>query len=354
MQSAILDVVINAHHGQVNPILLTPKQLKAQLGLIKEHIPPNLRLPVANDHLLEVYKLLTIESKISTNEIIFRIRLPLLTNEIFEIFNVVPIPIPVNTTYVAIESSTEFLMINLHRDLYYPLSKAELSQCTTIGQATHICRPHHPLYRKGAAQGACELSILTQAAQMQNCKLSTVQHVTKWRQLITPNQWMYVLNQETMINVICGTTIKRRTLTGSGILTVTAGCRVTDEVTTIQAYNSYATSFNSSIVPQKNITEMMHPAQLSRLAHPVLSQMNITEDIVKLKNTIHMLQNEEHRNLKHTSTHYLSIGYSGLGLTTIMLLYLAYRMIRKCRSGQKKHVSASPTTAADFVLNQQA
>lgn len=341
-QAAILDVVIHAHHGKVNPILLTPNQLRDQITLIKEQLPLNFRLPAANNHLLELYNLMTIENRITENGIIFRVRLPLLTSEAFEMFNLVPVPISINGTHLIIKPSTRFLIVNLQRDIVYPLSREELQQCVMLGESTHICKQHQPLYRKGSRQGACELSFLTQTPNLTYCEFTSAAESTRWIQLIAPNQWIYVLNHEELININCENRLERKTLKGCGIITISPGCTINDERTTLQARNVYSTMLNSSFIPSKNITDLIHPLELAELTAPSLSRMNLTKHIENFQNGIRELQ----RNEKLTTTtqhHQMAVAY--IGLIIIITAIISYLIWRKCRT-QPKTSRSVPTTPA--------
>lgn len=147
-QMAILQVITDTQHGTINPLLMTPKQLKTAATFLKEHLPSNLRLPGSeeNMNLGKLYKLITIHGQLTREYTIFTIRVPLLLTDQFEIYNLVPVPTQINMKFVSNKPSTDYLGINLHRDQYYPISELALSQCTETDEERYLCKQKHPVY----------------------------------------------------------------------------------------------------------------------------------------------------------------------------------------------------------------
>lgn len=55
VQTALLDVLFDTHHGKFNPQLLASEQLRQELLIIKKELPPHLRLPIKSSDLLELH-----------------------------------------------------------------------------------------------------------------------------------------------------------------------------------------------------------------------------------------------------------------------------------------------------------
>jgi len=71
-----MGVLIDSHHGKINPLLLTPRQLSEEVTKIKSHLSQQLYLPIEDNNLLQIYKLLTVDGSIAEDHVIFTIQLP--------------------------------------------------------------------------------------------------------------------------------------------------------------------------------------------------------------------------------------------------------------------------------------
>ncbi|XP_058987609.1 uncharacterized protein LOC131806839 [Musca domestica] len=85
IEDNLIDVLTDAHHGRISPLLLTPHQLLQELQTIKAHIPPSRALPVREDNVSDFFKLMKSKGRVIKNHIIFEIRLPLVDLQHFEI-----------------------------------------------------------------------------------------------------------------------------------------------------------------------------------------------------------------------------------------------------------------------------
>lgn len=101
-QDAILEVILASHTGKIHPLLLTPKQLKEQIKLIRHEIPTSIMIPgdETPEGLVQLYKIMTSMARIVGNYVIIDTKLPLPDREEFQIFNVIPVPTPYKEKYV--------------------------------------------------------------------------------------------------------------------------------------------------------------------------------------------------------------------------------------------------------------
>ncbi|XP_037930945.1 uncharacterized protein LOC119665771 [Teleopsis dalmanni] len=122
IQSEIINVLTDTHHGKISPLLLTPDQLTKEINRIKGHLPSSRTLPFTEDNLTDFYKLMKVKSTIKNQHVLFLIQLPLLDKQQFELFKTTPIPVVINKTMIIIKTEVEYLATNtynqcLHLDL---------------------------------------------------------------------------------------------------------------------------------------------------------------------------------------------------------------------------------------------
>jgi len=131
-QTSIMDVLIDSHHGKINPLLLTPTQLTNEIIKIKSFLPQQLQLPIETNDLLHIYKLLTVDGIVAEDHIIFTMQLPLSDTREFQIFYLIPIIAVLNNTLVTVKSTTHLLAISPHRDDFFSLSETQLDACLQL------------------------------------------------------------------------------------------------------------------------------------------------------------------------------------------------------------------------------
>lgn len=79
----------DAHNGRISPLLLSPHQLKGELTLMKSRLSTLHALPIEDDKLIELYKIMSVNDTATKNEVVFEIKLPLVDS--FDLFRIVPL-----------------------------------------------------------------------------------------------------------------------------------------------------------------------------------------------------------------------------------------------------------------------
>lgn len=349
-QAAILDVLIDTHHGKINPLLLTPNQLKQEMTTIKDHLPSSLRLPAKHNDLLQLYHLMKVEGRPTSRHIIFQIKLPLLAFEEFEIFHIVPVPVIVNNTFMAIKPTADFMVVNLHRDQYYPLTEQEFDACVSIGEADYLCTQKHPIYRKGSNVSSCELSFIAHSSPGANCKIMNAETFPKWIQLRNPNQWIYSVRNPTVLNIVCGSTMIQKTIEGTGTLTLQEKCELKQEFLTLRSHNKYPKIMRSSFAPTENLSNLVNPESLAPLDHISLRYANHREELQVLQKQILELHQAEKLPKPSNSTiiHQFTLGYAALILGVCIAGFL---ICFKWKDYKKKSIKRVPTPRPRTTVN---
>ncbi|GBO98353.1 hypothetical protein EVAR_71379_1 [Eumeta japonica] len=86
IETELVTALTHTNHGNISPLILTPKQLRSEIAKIKGHLPMGRALPVEDTDLLELYKIMSIQGTVAYERVIFIIELPLVNQEQFELF----------------------------------------------------------------------------------------------------------------------------------------------------------------------------------------------------------------------------------------------------------------------------
>uniref|UniRef100_A0A1I8MJ67 Uncharacterized protein n=1 Tax=Musca domestica TaxID=7370 RepID=A0A1I8MJ67_MUSDO len=112
----LIDVLTDAYHGRISPLLLTPHQLLLELQTIKAHIPPSRALPVREDNVSDFFKLMKSKGRAMKIHIIFEIRLPLVNLQQYDLFKMTSVPMLQSGRFISIVLKSTLLAANVHRD----------------------------------------------------------------------------------------------------------------------------------------------------------------------------------------------------------------------------------------------
>lgn len=61
IQAEMIATFTDSHHGKINPMLLSPSQIKAKLAEVKNHLRTSLELPVSKDNILQLYNVMNVK-----------------------------------------------------------------------------------------------------------------------------------------------------------------------------------------------------------------------------------------------------------------------------------------------------
>lgn len=256
IQEALLDVVLDTHHNKVNPAIITPVQLTKQIDLVRGKIPSSLVIPgnTDRDGVLKLYQLLNCHVAVQQRYVIFRIKLPLLESNTYQLLKIIPIPTLHNRKYVVIQPASEYLIVDLKRENFYPINKGELSECTR-NDNMFLCLQKEPLYNSKANQSQCELAILTHNEEFPEfCQFIAIPPQRIWIRMHRPNSWIYVLDREYTIDVICDDKIHNERMKHDGIIQLNPGCSIKEPTMTVTATSSLVTNISSSFLPGFNLS----------------------------------------------------------------------------------------------------
>ncbi|XP_037931052.1 uncharacterized protein LOC119665870 [Teleopsis dalmanni] len=202
IQSEIIDVPSDTHHGKISPLLLTPEQLTKEIKRIKGHLPPSRTLPFTEDNLTDFYKLMKVKSTIKNQHVLFLIQLPLLDKQQLELFKTTPIPVVINKTMIIIKTEVEYLATNTVRDQYIPFDDHKLRECFLTKDNIYICANKQTRLSIASSVHSCEINLFN-GNQSTTCNIIKLQENIALKQLHNPNQWLYATKFETLMSASC-------------------------------------------------------------------------------------------------------------------------------------------------------
>ena len=338
VQNNIITVLTESHQGKVNPLLITPVQLRNSLFTIKDNLSPSLKLPYFSATQMDVsniYNLLHVQARVTEENIIFRMQLPLASNNQFETFRLIPIPVKVNEFFYTIKPSSFYLIVSLHRDLFYPLSEAEAASCIKVGSDNMYCKQSHPVYNKLSTMSHCEMALLNHKGIQPSCTIIKSKGGPEWVQLFNPNHWIYSLNKNTTVNIVCGEHATVRTLVGVGVLKLSTNCVLKQDTLTITSHNIHPSQLRTSFVPTVNITSIISTSNgngtstfTGRVKYET-PKINMDETR-KLEDQIKDIKSRpaDLEELNAYDVHHFAVGYLGLSLGIAVAAFLIWS---KCR-----------------------
>lgn len=333
IQSAIIQAITNAHHGNLRGIL-HPGVFKKQLQLMKSSLPDDLIIPVTSENLIKLYNLLTVKTRVSENMIIFHFELPLVASRQYEVFKVIPLPIRQKDTIVVIQPSTEYISISLSREKFIPVSAAELAECSHLDENTFLCHEHHPELKNKAESLSCEVSLFVHHQFHSTiCRTVAIETEQLWIQLPTPNKWIFYTKNPQGYSIMCGKKGGRHLkLEGEGMLTLHPSCSLDHSSFTIPSSNNLKTEIYSELYfPEVNLTDISNDSPVISLKNTSSVLIRRTDMFNDIQHTLNDMKHEQVLKI-HQVSHHLSIGsVSVLSLFTIFaLIYSIYSYFKRC------------------------
>lgn len=269
-QHGLLDIIFDSHHSILHPSILAPSQLEDQLQGIRQHIPASITIPGHDIHnLMHIYQTMNVRSRVTQRNVIFEITIPLSFAVDYNLLAVVPVPdINQNNIQSHIVTSTKYLAMDNHREHFTSLTTEELNRCQIFPPSQFLCEIS-PIFNAMKNESQCEVAILQRKSTLDTlCKVESINAANHWIKLHAQNQWIYVVPNETTVDIICGSKVHAYNFQGSGLVSIDAGCTLRDENVQIIAIGT----------ARNNITSEFH-----KLSNFVSGAINLMEFSSKLK-----------------------------------------------------------------------
>lgn len=287
IQQNIINIIIDSSHGKLNPIIFPIEVAREQITLIKAHLSSELIIP-GEEGIKDLYSSMKIRTTTYDAMVLFEIKIPLYNSKRFQLYRSLPVPTPINDSFMSIQPATEYLIINLQRDIYYPLNEIELLRCVKRQDNSFACQLKHPLYKPASGKNTCELNLLKHRG-MTDCQIKKQPLTSLWTQLTSTNKWLYSTTHPITIDIICDDEVHSQQLMGSGQIQFFDQCKIERDDIMIQTTKLFTSSFNASFIPSFNLTEILNTTdanfRITKFNH------NNVANFEELDNNIETLQN---------------------------------------------------------------
>ncbi|KAE9522216.1 hypothetical protein AGLY_017398 [Aphis glycines] len=200
-------IITAARTSVLNPSLVTPRELAAQLVDVKLNLPLNLNLPMGTlpSEIHEFTKITKIAVYYSGSQIVFLIKIPLITETQLTLFKIIPIPhsVDIDRTNnkahsVVLKPEYQYVGITKNRRQFTTFTETELLHCTETETFT-ICPEFQPIKHELKEQ-PCEILLFKNLNQLPlNCE-SGVVVISKniFHKLKYANTWIYTTRTDTL------------------------------------------------------------------------------------------------------------------------------------------------------------
>ncbi|XP_055313219.1 uncharacterized protein LOC129574779 [Sitodiplosis mosellana] len=303
IQRNLIDIIIDTHHGKLNPLLFPVEEVRKQITLIKNHLSAELSIP---SDVAELYSTMRVRTCSIESTVLFEVKIPLQSSREFQLYRIQPMPIIEQNETLYVQPSTEYLIINLQRTLFYPLNEIELLRCTRRRENSYACHQKHPLYKTTSGKCSCEIGILTHTGISSSCQVHRGEGVSFWSQLTTTNRWLYVANDSKTIDILCGDKLHTQTLRGSGIINFYDQCIIEQLNFVIRSLKTIRSTINASFIPPFNLTDILRDQPKQLVLRDV--RYNTDTSLQQLNEQINDLKNKHFKPyVAHNVHHYVSI-----------------------------------------------
>lgn len=244
----IVDALVHAETGAIQPQLMTPMRVKQMLR--REGLPSGLEYP--HFPFSELQKIILPTTYSYKNFLVYVLNIPLLSPTQYHLYKLLPFPSKQqDALYHFIDFHKEFIFSDSMHQHYGKLTSNELQLCFQPNEFHFVCKEEIPLYTY--VQGMdCEASLLHPSTQKVpgNCNLRIIKlEHTFWIPLYKSNQWIYVSPQEETFTILCPSFTQTIKISDTGILTLLPGCKGYSPYVTLYAMQIKDSNSSNDVVP---------------------------------------------------------------------------------------------------------
>lgn len=249
VQDTLLDTMTDIYHGKINLHLLNPKQLSKELQIVSSQISNELTLPIDSiqSTLYQIYKLLKIKARMTTEYFIFEITLPLISRDNFQLYHLLPVPAQINTNMLKVKTVADYVAINLRT-----ASNEDLKSCEYQDEV-YLCQLQGPINHLDTEERFCEIKNKNDCAfTKENCK-------NRWIQLHDTSVYFYYVCDSYSLRIICDEEIRDVRVSKAGLIQLSKQCIVKGRDLTLYSYQQKNTLDLKPDIVSFNIAPLRHP-----------------------------------------------------------------------------------------------
>jgi hypothetical protein len=349
----LIEAIINAKKGILQPHIITPAKIMNQMKLNQADIPSDLTLPIplsAAYHNL-VLRISEVDVFLKGNYFVYVIRLPLTNHVKYSVYHVLPLPIKIKNTdlkFTFILPEREYLFMDIAKQYYARLRADKFKECKLMINNHRLCKQNYPVQVKHVNE-ECEPELLQSIrSRPSSCSQRIVElNQTLWTQL-NNNEWLYVAPRVDTLTVLCsGQEPSDVQIHGTGKLKLHSMCKGYGSKVLIQAQVTI-TSNNTGkdIIPPLSLDydcclhgEGNNKINKIQLDLPIKSVVNHLDDLRLASyrvEEVEKLVSEKELKLKHSSINYHLSFLSYVGMITTCLILVTFCYCCCCRCCRRK------------------
>ncbi|KAL4127063.1 hypothetical protein QTP88_011261 [Uroleucon formosanum] len=345
--SILLNTVIIAHRGQINPQILKPNELLDHFKDAKANLPSNLNMPMEINikNYFDFMKIIELNICYQNHLIIYSINVPLIENLNFNLYRIISLPVHVNkNNFIFIQSPEEYLVVENNKQYYTFLSQDQVDKCKSIKTNT-ICSISTPL--SSAIKPNCEFQMFKKGNTIpSNCEVKTITMVHDiWHHLKNNNQWLYATPEPIEIVISCGEEAENTIINQTGLLSLKTNCRAFTKNTLIISKYKNQSNFSKDYLPPfhlPNFTENLNNIIMKqKVPYDNVDTIEIPRKFNDLKVHAKSLSilNQEMENLLTNNIKEKTANIHSIVITTltiIIIVAILYKIIKYIRNINKK------------------
>lgn len=333
VQDQLLDLITDVHYERYNFHLLSPQQLQREFDIISGQLTKDLSLPVDNisQEMAKLYKILKVKARMTAKYFIFEVSIPLVTRDIFELHKIIAIPRHSGTGMLSIIPISDYLAINLQKDIFIPMEQDDMQRCLYFS-STYQCNLQTTFFHLKPDSKLC---LIDSSSYQCQTRLSICEH--KWFKLHEPNTFLFSCCKQCVLRLICDDQVTVEQLKGSGIIHLKSDCLIKEKDFT--AYSEKEAIRTIAIEPNlynPQLAPINHLLNISlKIYGNETSSATIHRNLEKLGQQINQLKSVElpqDSSLVYHHVHHYVISYVLLTAGVVVAAVFIWRRCSRRRS----------------------
>jgi len=369
----LIDSVINAHKGVLQPQIVSPDALMGSLIKSSQAFPKDTTLPfpMSKDSTHLLFRLCELQVYIKNDILGYVILLPLVNRGTFDVYKLIPIPIALDRNqYLYIETGKPFLWIDKARQYYFLSDGVWTDTCKLLNPMSYVCKQSDPLLSSHLHENCIVRLLQPRTSVPTICDKRVVELSNSvWTQLAN-NEWIYFVPKSEGITILCGDRSPIDiVVSGVGKLGINANCKGFGKSALFQTHSilnmgaaGYESDFLSKVNLEYDCCEWLNVKVNLSSVHMNTSFKHLVSHLDDLKIASHkisevenLIKEQEWKRL-HATTHttYSTLVYICLTLIVLYVLYKLYHCYKlyKCCKRKVPGVPALPdSTGSGNVVN---
>lgn len=232
--------------------IISLDRLNENIETITPYLQPNEKIPIKTDNKLNILKIISYETILTSWIMMLKIKIPIVDNEEKFIHTLTTIPIKRGNALYLVKPLTQYAILDTKLENYTPLTTMEYNKCINADE-TLICETSYPTYY----DNLCELSILRGKQVETECSRS----ILAQKNYITPlkNKDTFFITIKTPIEVelkCSNSNSTKKTLETDGILSIPQGCELISQNFHIKTRDEENHTYNTPVyIEEKPQTE---------------------------------------------------------------------------------------------------